>query len=591
MVVNNTIFRPTKGFNQSFKEIVNCEIVPPPYNDKMQDMFFFLRKRDWVLANYQNASYYFLDMALYEDTIWWVEEYHTLLKESGTGRDFVYVPWTWVVWWLLETFDSLVSEHYNVCKIPWGNIDSTWTISATGVVVQAVNWEPINTLYIEKTAWVFNNSMVGKWIYLENWGVGQWRYWEIVFVNAWLWRIYIEWIPLVPDVWLDFTIYDWLVKWLFVWDFIGVHCYFWPASGWKLLSSTSLWTSIAKWVKDTTVWKKKLWYTDWDRVYYSYDARYTSFGVTRYIEISDPWIMKLYPFGDYLLVFTDNKTYGIREQNLESWDKLYFVDELMTNLTLFSKWSILFDKTLYFFWNDKRFYSLNIIRSWNSDNIWEPIDQWMAIQNYLSSIALSTNVRIFKDTDTLRILFSSWDYELVYNYKWEWRTLNNYSVNCKINNKVNIRQKEWILGSGFVGNYSVGETQDIWAWFHQRVYHILDTDDIFQLKQRKHYKFLIGKYNLPQTAELTLTRQVNNLKKVKTADLIDCRYVQELTTAIGAWTLDTMADVGLWTVAVDSWWVLTEIELEDYDNGFMYGWVLAQKNTMNPKTNNIYNVN
>jgi len=583
MPITNTVLRPTKGFNQSFKEIVNCKIVPPPYNDKMQDMYFFLRKRDGITADYTSLDTY-EDMEVYYDELTNTKEYHVLHSD----RDSIYVPWTWVTW----TSWSVVWDYkrYAKCKIPWWTIDSTGTISATGVVSVDVNYEPVNTLYIEKTAGVFNIWMVGKRVMLWDWWYWQGRYWEIVQVDVWLGRIYIEWISIVPDVWVDFTIYDWLVQALFTGSLVGVMCYNeWPTGSWRVLNTTTLDSVLNhRGVKGMTVRKTKLWFTDWDRVYYSFDSKYTAFSVTRYIDIADPWIMKLQPFWDYLLVFTKSKTYGIREQNLESWDKLYLIDELMWNLTLFNSESVLFDKTLYFFGNDKRFYSLNIIRSGNSDNIWEPVDQWMAIQNYLTGIADWADVLIFKDTDSLRILYQD-NYELVYNYKWEWRMRNEYGVHIK--NKKIFYGEEWIMWWLFIGKQMEWATQDVGDYYYQRIYQILDADDVFQIKQRKHYKFLMWKYNLPQTWQLRLIRQVNNQKQTKSNDLTNCSYIQELTAAIAWWTLDDVADVGLWTVAVDSWWILTEIYMYDLTgNWFMYGWVLVQKNTMNPKNNNIYNV-
>jgi len=560
---------PTEWFNSQFSKIINHRIVNPPYNENFSDKVFFLQKRYWIVIQKQLwTNVYVSDIVDYTDSN--KEELIVSVEDWSNTKVYNFDKSTGDLTLLLTKSKW---NSFNFLKVLWwwqAELD-TWTAT----------WGTVTTLIDTSQSWDVN-EFAWNYVFIKDW-TWTWQLWTILSntsdtLTVWGFEV-------TPTSWSEYQIYEALVDNIVIWTDDWVYKYDWMAFE-KI-------NEIANNpIDDMAFWKRRLRYTNNWNLYFSEEWNYFDFDLINYLNIWDKNIIRLYPYWDTLLVLTKTKIYSVRENmKTDDWTTYYSVNELTSNVWLFSRDSIMYDKWLYFVASDKRFYSMSLEIIW-TDYYAKLEEQGSTIYNYLKVLEQWVDeIWIAVDVNSIYIYVSNWEesQEYVFNYLYKWWLVNNYAKN--------IRKKKMLIWSMYV----------LWKWYiwvtwwytdwgveyWTSIEAIIWQETIFAFKQWQQFNILVWKSDYIQKWELILEWQIMNKKYISKSDLWNASYFEDISEAISEemWTAkmwtelywwknelaETISDIEVISKAIAVGWLICKVTINSSEgNWISFGWIQTQ---------------
>jgi len=387
--------------NQTYEKIINCKVVPPPYDiDGFYSGEFYLDKRDWLVEKY-------------------LDEYKCFLDSKEIGGIVYYYYYTETSWdpavtkWYIGTYENnsweCITPYWFILSANspkrivywrWPNWPTWWTITITEST--SLNWD-----ITFKYTWT--SLAVWDYIMFTTWDLS-WFTTKIDIIDP-LWYVHIVTNDLAtfPVVWVTATIYP--AATTSIWYTL---CIWHTNSSWHWVISEVMVDWINEWevhiIKtdteheiidivnyDTNIFAITKYFTYFTKAY-----AYTNsnFYKNNFFKI-DNWT-QLFAIWDSLLVFANqNKIYAAVPDTDKTYNT-YIQYNLNYNWDTLSKYSTIFsDQTIYILQKDKQLmqvdvkkvnlttYELNVKNALlNTRWIFDALSWWefylTASQNYLN---------------------------------------------------------------------------------------------------------------------------------------------------------------------------------------------------------------
>ena len=576
MAVQQLDVRPQEGFNVIFSDIVNCEITPPPYNDRYLSKFFFLKKRKWIKQIGQKQWYDFLD---------YNERYDFYLTRNVNTNNYEVLDnnFNTVVtitgWWTADIF----------VEVLW------WTIQYdTGT---ATGWSS-TTLVDTSKNWT-NNELAWYYVYIYDW-TGAWQLRYIVSNTSD--TITVSWFDTAPASWSKYRVYEKLdynltvpyKNWLYVYD-------------WSNWNDEPIFSGYD--IENMVVWNSRLWYTSWNKLYHSEEWDYYNYPVSNQLILWSHEVNNLYPFWSYLIVWTKrNISLVYKGFSSNDWTEFFVVKEWTSTVGIKNKFGIAsYQWWLYIIWSDYRMYALRIQLQWTEASVLLN-DNWSIPAYFINRYKVS-DVKLYSDTNNIYLYTYDFStdrtYEVYYNSQYKGWLNNEYNV--KINKKFFQGNTEYVLCKDLAGMR--WDYKDFWGNYKQRIEIVVWEQDIWNWKNLKYINILLWKTDYVQDWYVEVISQIANKKIKQEFDLGNMWYITDIWDLIEntfwwpiIWTslywwdvsdlYNVISDVDIIQIGLDTTGQIFNIIFEswDWENGLLLWWVFLYYNTLNPKQKYIKNI-
>jgi len=576
MAIEVLDLRFQKWFNQIFNNIENCEIVNPPYNEAFKSQYFFLKKRVGVSGLYVNESYKFLDISWYRDD--------NKIEEFLLWKD---QDWKYVVF---KKTDTWYEEVLTISE--WGEYD--WFVSILWGGQRLVDegeadGGDVNHLVDNDKSWS-DNELAGYYVFLydKTWA-GQLRQILSNTSNS----IEVSWWDAQPVAWTKYKIYESLVYVIAIPYNWGLYVYDWVE-----------WWSLPMFegfnITNVAFWENRLWWTSWNRLYYSEQWDYFYSPYWNELILSDKDVNNLYPYWTYLLVSTSEKIWLVYKWlSTETGKEFLALRDGLLQIWVKNKNAIgIYKWGLYFISSDNRLYTLQV-QVVGTDIILISQDYWDMPANFISRYQ-DFDIVLYADVKYLYLITTDWEvtYEFFYDSYYQWWLSNKYSISFY--KKKFVRSKEYVIWNWFI--WIRWWTTDLWKPFGQKIRAVIWEQDVWQWKEVKFVNLLFGLSDYVQSWQLNVYANIANKRIGKTrnidwvgyisdqADLVENTYGSSLLWLPILW--GDKADLYNRTAVVDIvqvnvWftWQIIELELTsaESENGLFFGWFFVYINKVHPK--------
>lgn len=576
---------PQEWFNSQFTQILNCSVENPPYNENFKDVNFFFKKRQWIASLKAFIWEDVQDIIQYSDTS---KTEFLVATETSTNVKVYKLDLTTLVATNILNVTKWKFVKFATVLTGWGWRIDTWT---------ATSWTN-TTLWDSTKSWVVNDY-AWYYVYISDW-TWAWQL-RVINSNTDTTITVIGW-DFNPDATSEYTIYKELIDAVMIATEAGIMWYDWT---WFQLLNTAGWDNVDNYC----FWKSRFWYlVNWQLRFSNVWDSFSfvdSAWANNLLNTWDKNAVKLYPFWDALVIWTSSKIYACKESiDAWTWTVIYSIQELISDLWLFSREAIIYDEWLYIVWSDKRFYSVWLEVIWTQYYATLK-EQGSTIYNYLEALVFGTDeLSIYADTNNIFIYTTNWNSkEFVFNTTYKGWLVNEYATNIK--NKKILNNVFYYMGTSYLWIQSWYE--DLWTDYLQRIDAISWQESIFQLKVWKYLNILLWKADYVQWWNCILTWHISNRKYTKTWNMQNAEYLNDLIDALWetmwenlTWSelfwgdnelYEQIADVEIIRIPFDTSWRIIEISLQSSSwNWFFFWWLQLYVNTLNSWLTYIGNV-
>ena len=442
-----------QDFNKIYTNIENCVIVKPPYLDWRVPHTFYFDKRgafeifetlgyDRIYDTISETWWDYYIWSIWTDVV--LKKWNTTLKTTPNWQDrnFKFIYWTSVKWNMHDSGTGLVSNETDPLNIFLRDSSKSWT----------------------------TNELAGKYVYVF-WG------------DAWVWQVIRASWNNSTDIfisWVQGSISNWSYK---IFDEIGSIPFF---LGWDWLYGIHSDTEIIKCDNFATI-------TDivfvHDR-FFSSDANgnINKWGKGQFILYQDETssvttvqnILSMTSFQDYLLILGTDTVSLIKKETISVWGESTeeFTWSLVTrDFWLFAMWAFeIYNEWLYLVDSNKKFISLSINSVTDTKFTTAVSDEWIYIQKDLDQIWVWSHVRVYIDSNEIKIINT-----------WEWYT------NMYIYDRYYKWWHKWDSGLEIYGYYHVAD-----RYFWKDLYKLIDwqEQDSGWLDINQKIKFIFWEENI-----------------------------------------------------------------------------------------------
>ena len=575
-----------QDFNKLYTDILNCDIVAPPFYPWRVPQTFFLKKR-WAFVWIVWAEVFDTIYDIYEE---WSDIYYigriwnnVLVKMNSTT---IYT-WTFVDW-----------VQYKFFTAQWPK----WTVQESWIWANWVTIPPDIVIQDLTKTWVVN-AYAWKYVYIYEADTWVWQSFYIDSNTATDLYITSTWWKVAP-VNAKYKIFDfyWYNPSFVAWDYV-----------YNIQDVTSVlpiisiptpmdaiyfnWNYyIAAQDKNIHVW--------WDWIFSTYFSWRSNIWTS-------PDLQNIINFKDYVLLLWTKWMSLVRT--------IVRVDALWTSVTertiipfsydisIFKQWAyVIYNTWLYLISQNKKFIWIEITDVWIDKYTVNTKNQWIYIQQFLDSITTSDEINIWINDENIYITVrGSWkstifNYDVMYMWWHRWETL------LWINN---FKNNKFIWDTLYTKAYDAWT--DEWALqYNQKIRTVVWEDIVFLMKRALLTKLYIWKNTTKGTyIEYSVLAWGNADKYIKNFE--ESTYIQDvawysLQTDWTVWTnilwfsllwdslttgLDLLADFAL---IENPTWFFYEICIIDiiwnWTEEFEFGWMILWYQKFEPQVTSYKNV-
>ena len=577
-------------FNKTYTDVVNCDIISPPfYTGRVPQSFFF--KKRWAISAVASKETFDEIYDTYES---WTDVYYiwkiwTAIKVKKNSTTLY--TWTYTAWVAYKFFFSLSAkwtstESWTAWEwvTVWADIvlqdtTKTWTVNAYAwkyvYVYEAISWEwqifkiDSNTatdLVITQSWWKIPPTGAKYYIFPDYW-------FTLSFVDyAYVYTINSDSVVLpikaIPNP-IDALYFNWRYyivdknKNVFVWDEWFFAWYFNQAS---LIGSAPDILNIAN-HRDLVL---LLWANEVNCVQ---SEKFTLQDTATTTVVKT--FFKIVPVTKEIWLFTQN------------------------SFTIYNQWFYILSKYKQLLW-------VSITSVWIDKYFVDTKNQWMYIQKYLDNLATTNAIRLHIDDQKISLIVKETSQTVIYNYDvlylWWYKWVTQLPIN-------NIKWDKFIWATIY------SKAFDAWkdAWnlsYNQSIRTIVWEEWIFTMKRSLLTKFYIWQNTTKWTYVSYTVMAWWNLDKY-TKNFIESWYIQDIAwysiqTDWTLWTsmlwmstlwesqtlwLDIMADIAL--IENPTWFFydihIIDIKADDSDE-IEFWWLAIWYSIFQPQVTPIRNV-
>ncbi len=412
-------------FNKLYPDIVNSEIIPPPYYSGRVPQNFFLRKRWWLEELYD----FWLDEIFDIEEIWvyiyWIGRDWTDVKvvKIDTTVDPV-VPAT------LYTGTYATGINYSFKYIT----SVSWTVVYSWSSYWAVSWT--DDLFYKTWTYTFTSADIGRYIYVYDddpstpWWAWAWQILRITGIDWWWNAIVWEWK--VPPGAVGTKM---LFKLFWYNSVTSVLSFIWGSNLQVIHNDTTILPVV--WVSDPidfNLYKWRLYILASNGWVFVSEAWFYNayFWLSSFIG-SSPSAFNIIDFQDFVLILWKNFIDIVKTDTVQIWTtseiKTYFsIANVSRSHGIYQQNSFnIYNQWLYVFTKNKQFIALSITSAWFDKYVVNEQNQWIYIQKFLDNFDTTDTIRLtindqfiylFEKTTSSTIIFI---YDIFYKW-WHRRT-------------------------------------------------------------------------------------------------------------------------------------------------------------------------
>lgn len=291
-------YSAVEWFNDVFSELINFEMINPPYNNWTTDKWQFLKKRDWYQILIQMTAE-IIDYFEYWEIFYVLTKSTNLTKPNRCDCYKVKKDWLWNYTLItLVQDDIFYDEDYNrwttTLSKPWGNLSVIWL---------TYDWATPSSVFFEQSGPSFT------WAYI-------WAYWFCT--NHYEWQVLaIANSPSSHTIWAKYIV--------------------WPAPTWEFALETPNYVLTYDWTRRLSVQAQK-----WLYVYNLALSTYQKFDWAAWVNTTtNPWDKKWIIFKVIDVISWSKVAIQIEWDTwveFESWDIAIFYPVLKDFITFNITW-------------------------------------------------------------------------------------------------------------------------------------------------------------------------------------------------------------------------------------------------------------
>ena len=438
------------------------------------DCSFLIAKNNTSLSEFP----YYIAQAWFEHSKKLIEQNYNKDLNHSFKRNFQSAKWQLLFGWTITT-DQQTWERSITDKVDWSVTNAIYKLTPT----TAPSWTA--NQYAGKYVmlfwwWTSNDTWTSQWCALPisandttTLTVSMW--WDAMPKKTTYWIFDWYWEVLV------FVWGDWLYAIHnddFIWRYESINkkrsVVDADWSNWMIYTILDNW-EIYMSASKTNDWNYPLSW--WNFAWYMNGSSYLW---------SISWAMRIVPFNDIVVIFTNNWIYVIKKEAMDIlWTTIntFTVDLAFGFLWLHSFNAVCpYNTWIYFLSNKNTFLSLNIEESYYNKYKITTEDLWIDIQQWLDNIKKDDPVSIWINTETIYMTWYGWDQSTIFQYSNYYSFWHRWETKLMIKKEVVDTNETYLWAVWFRYNILWLKTDE---WMHEYKQHLRwfngDTD-IFSLK-------------------------------------------------------------------------------------------------------------